>query len=172
MNNLGKRVREFRLAPERNWTTTRMAEEVGTSRQNIENLEKRGFGQPRYIAELARVMGTSVDDLLHGADEGGSPPMATPPENTGPVVKWSLTADEVAIIEAYRASKEAAMRLKALTDVSRDLPIAATVSALPVDSTATALPAARPENSGGLRLTAAQKDRRQGQRAKKTDRQS
>lgn len=48
-----------------------MAREVGTSRQNIENLESKGYGQPRYIAELARVMGTSVDDLLGKTPDDG-----------------------------------------------------------------------------------------------------
>lgn len=41
-----------------------MAQEVGTSRQNIENLEAKGFRQPQYIAALAKVMQTTVDDLL------------------------------------------------------------------------------------------------------------
>jgi transcriptional regulator with XRE-family HTH domain len=68
MNSLGKKVKAFRTAPERKWTLDRMAKEVGTSRQNISNLESKGFGQPRYIADLARVMGTTVDVLLENAD--------------------------------------------------------------------------------------------------------
>lgn len=171
MNNLGKRVRDFRLAPGRNWTTARMAEAVGTSRQNIENLEKRGFGHPRYIAELARVMGTTVDDLLQETGEGPATGMQPPAENTGPVVKWSLTADEAAVVEAYRASRQAALRLKELTDVSRDLPIAVTVSASDADTNVTALPARESGSPGGLRLTAAQKERRRAKPVKKTNQQ-
>lgn len=68
MNTLGKKVKAFRTAPERKWSAERMAQEVGTSRQNIQNLESKGFGHPRYIADLARVMGTSVDVLLDRRD--------------------------------------------------------------------------------------------------------
>jgi len=43
-----------------------MGKEVGTSRQNIENIEAAGDRQPRYIKKLAQVMGTTVDALLAG----------------------------------------------------------------------------------------------------------
>ncbi|HWH83211.1 MAG TPA: hypothetical protein VNU71_13350 [Burkholderiaceae bacterium] len=72
MNTLGKKVKAFRTAPERKWTAERMAQEVGTSRQNIQNLESRGFGHPRYIADLARVMRTTVDALLDRQSTGSS----------------------------------------------------------------------------------------------------
>jgi phage repressor protein C with HTH and peptisase S24 domain len=43
-----------------------MAKEVGTSRQNIENLELKGNRKPHYIIDLARVIGTTVDAMLTG----------------------------------------------------------------------------------------------------------
>lgn len=46
-----------------------MAKEVGTSRQNIESLEKVGARTPHYISDLARVMKTSVDVLIRGEYE-------------------------------------------------------------------------------------------------------
>jgi transcriptional regulator with XRE-family HTH domain len=62
MKTIGQKVQEFRSG--KGWNTTRMAKEVGTSRQNIENLEAKEVGQPRYIKKLAMVMNVSVDDLL------------------------------------------------------------------------------------------------------------
>ncbi len=64
MKTIGEQAQEYREA--RGWSTREMADAVGTSRQNIETLEKRGDRQPRYVGELARVMGTTVDDLLQG----------------------------------------------------------------------------------------------------------
>lgn len=64
MKTIGERAQEFRLAKQ--WNTTRMAKEVGTSRQSIENLEATGHRSPRYIADLARVMGLTVDELMTG----------------------------------------------------------------------------------------------------------
>ena len=64
MKTIGEQAKEFRLA--RGWSTTRMAKEVGTSRQNIESLESTGDRQPQYLVRLSVVMGASVDDLLHG----------------------------------------------------------------------------------------------------------
>jgi len=62
MKTVGEQARDFRLA--KSWNTTRMAKEVGTSRQNIEHLEARGDITPKYIAGLAKAMGMSVDALL------------------------------------------------------------------------------------------------------------
>lgn len=93
MKNLGQRVREFRLAPERKWSTSRMAREVGTSRQNIENLEAKGFGQPRYIAKLAAVMGTTIDELL-----GRSPALIV----AEPTVVYDAKPDELKHLGIYR----------------------------------------------------------------------
>lgn len=161
MNNLGKRVRAFRTAPERDWTTKQMADAVGTSRQNIENLEQKGYGHPRYIADLARVMGTTVDDLLNNTDEAAE---AAAPANTGPVVRWSLTPDEAAVVEAYRASRAAAQRLKELTAFDNQ----STVLPPAADSNVAPLPVRESGGPGGLRLTEAQKARRRSGPVKKT----
>lgn len=40
-----------------------LAERVGTSRQNIENMEQKGT-VPRYLPRLAKALGVSVDELL------------------------------------------------------------------------------------------------------------
>jgi transcriptional regulator with XRE-family HTH domain len=64
MKTIGEQAKEFREA--KGWNTSRMAKEVGTSRQSIENLEAAGDRTPRYIKELARVMGTTVDALMAG----------------------------------------------------------------------------------------------------------
>ena len=64
MKTIGERAQEFRISKE--WNTARMAKEVGTSRQSIENLEAAGNRQPRYIARLAKAMGVTVDDLVGG----------------------------------------------------------------------------------------------------------
>lgn len=71
MKTLGQKVTEFRAVKE--WTTTRMAKEVGTTRQNIEHLERRGDIVPGYIKALARVMGASTDELLDRSAELSAP---------------------------------------------------------------------------------------------------
>lgn len=59
----GTIVKAWREA--RGWSPARLADEVGTSRQNIENLEKDTVDQPRYLRQLALVMGyESTDELL------------------------------------------------------------------------------------------------------------
>ncbi len=67
MKTIGELAKDFRLA--KGWTTTRMGKEVGTSRQSIENLEAAGDRQPRYIKDLASVMGTTVDKLMGASGE-------------------------------------------------------------------------------------------------------
>lgn len=68
MRTLGDQVKAFRVA--REWTTKRLADEVGTSRQNIESLEAHGNRIPKYLAVLAKVMGTSVDRMMEEAGLG------------------------------------------------------------------------------------------------------
>jgi phage repressor protein C with HTH and peptisase S24 domain len=70
MRSVGDQAREYRLA--RGWNTRQMAEAVGTSRQNIENLEAGDARKPQYIVELARAMGTTVDVLLAGTFRASS----------------------------------------------------------------------------------------------------
>jgi transcriptional regulator with XRE-family HTH domain len=69
MKSLGTQVREFR--EQRGWDAQKMAAAVGTSRQNIQSLEKTGNRIPKYLGRLAMVMGRPVDDLL--ATAGLSP---------------------------------------------------------------------------------------------------
>lgn len=71
MSNVGALVKAFREDPSRRWTTEEMARRVGTSRQNIENLESGKVRRPGYLPELADVMQTTVDALL-----GRKPPAA------------------------------------------------------------------------------------------------
>ena len=65
MKTIGEIAKEFREL--KGWNTTKMAKEVGTSRQSIENLEAVGGRTPRYVKDLARVIGITVDDLLKGS---------------------------------------------------------------------------------------------------------
>jgi transcriptional regulator with XRE-family HTH domain len=64
MNTIGEKAKEFRLS--KRWNTSDMARAVGTSRQNIENLEAVGDSRPRYIEKLAKTMGVTVDSLISG----------------------------------------------------------------------------------------------------------
>ena len=64
MKTIGQQAQDYRLF--RKWNSARMAAAVGTSRQNIETLEKVGTRTPHYISDLARVMETTVDLLLKG----------------------------------------------------------------------------------------------------------
>lgn len=65
MKTLGEQARAFREA--RGWNSKQMAEAVGTSRQNIESLEAHGNRIPKYIGQLAVVMGVPVDEMLANA---------------------------------------------------------------------------------------------------------
>lgn len=63
MKTRGQLVKEWREA--RGMTTRALAKAIGTSRQNIENLEADTVDQPRYLPALARYMGYgSTDELL------------------------------------------------------------------------------------------------------------
>lgn len=55
-----------------------MARAVGTSRQNIESLEENPGRKPRYLVELAKAMGVTADDLLHGRYDPGMKSNVTP----------------------------------------------------------------------------------------------
>ena len=64
MKTIGEKAKEFRLS--KGWNTTQMAKHVGTSRQNIENLEEKGDMVPRYVGKLAKALGVTVDSLIGG----------------------------------------------------------------------------------------------------------
>ena len=77
MSSRGEIVKQWREAQGLN--TRELADAVGTSRQNIENLEANAVDQPRYLPKLARVMGyTSTDELLA---------LREPPSGQGVVAK-------------------------------------------------------------------------------------
>lgn len=59
---LGDKVKAWRTASD--LSIPRFAEMVATSRQNIENLEQGEVDVPRYVAKLAKAMGTTVDELI------------------------------------------------------------------------------------------------------------
>lgn len=85
---LGSIVKTWRTAEPRKWTTAELAKAVGTSRQNIENLEAGAVGNPRYLQALARVMGyASIDDLLDLKPPPGTP-VARPPAVEPPHEPW------------------------------------------------------------------------------------
>lgn len=72
MKTIGDQAREFRTG--KGWTTQEMAAAVSkhhldgpVSRQVIEQLEKTGARRPRYIAALAKTMGTTVEALERGS---------------------------------------------------------------------------------------------------------
>jgi len=71
MKTIGEQAMEYRLF--KGWTTVEMAREVSkyhpdgpVSRQVLEQLEKTGARRPRYLAALAKVMGTTVECLESG----------------------------------------------------------------------------------------------------------
>lgn len=75
MKSLAQRVKDHRSSLGMN--PSEYARHVGTSRQNINNVEAGEAEQPRYIGKLAKAMGVSVDELL-----GTKPPSVTPAPDT------------------------------------------------------------------------------------------
>lgn len=90
MKTIGEQAKAFREA--RGWSPKEMAAACKTSRQNIETLEAKGARTPRYIKELARVMGTTVDVLMEGRYEmGAAEAQATRPA----ILEAAPSADKV-----------------------------------------------------------------------------
>ena len=73
MRTIGEQAKAFRDS--RGWTPKQMAAACKTSRQNIETLESVGDRIPKYIKELAKVMGTTVDVLMEGRYRVGDVPI-------------------------------------------------------------------------------------------------
>jgi transcriptional regulator with XRE-family HTH domain len=72
---LGEQAKTFREA--KGWKTAQMAAELeGVSRQSIENLEASGNRLPKYIGDLAHLMGVTVDEMLAEAGMFTKPPPA------------------------------------------------------------------------------------------------
>ena len=61
---IGDCAKEFRLWKQ--WNFSQMGKAVGTSHQNIIQLETIPERVPKYIKRLAEVMGSTVDDLMNG----------------------------------------------------------------------------------------------------------
>lgn len=66
--NIGVRVKSKRDLLD--LTQGQLAEKVGTSQQSIEQLEGGKTKRPRYLPELAKALGVSIEWLLDGKDEG------------------------------------------------------------------------------------------------------
>lgn len=64
MHDIGAIVKNWRTDPRRNLSVSELALRVGTSRQNIENLESGAVEVPKYICALADVLETTTDALL------------------------------------------------------------------------------------------------------------
>lgn len=80
MSTIGDKVRAYREHPTRRLTTKQLADRVGTSRQNIENLESGAVRLPHYLVELADEMQISIDALLgRAAPYAGTHPHASEP---------------------------------------------------------------------------------------------
>lgn len=83
MKTKGGIVRAWR--EERGWSPRELGERVGTSRQNIENLEADAVDQPRYLPSLARLMGyNTVEELLALMD----PPSPWVPTTVPVAANW------------------------------------------------------------------------------------
>jgi SOS-response transcriptional repressor LexA len=65
-SRIGKFVANWRA--ERGISTRELADRVGVTRQNIEQLESGAVKQPRYLSALAVALGMTVEELLSGAD--------------------------------------------------------------------------------------------------------
>lgn len=113
MKSLGKKAQEFRLA--KGWNTTQMAKAVGTSRQNIENLELKEVGQPRYLKKLAAVMGSSADELL------GQVISATPAEAGAMGGTASIRITASGTLTAAQGVEAIADALSLMTDAQREV---------------------------------------------------
>ena len=99
MKTLGEQAKEFRES--KGWNSTQMANAVGTSRQNIESLEGAGNRIPKYLGDLAKAMGRSVDDMLVMAG------LASKARRGATVAEHGLSAEEEAVLTAYRTAPPA-----------------------------------------------------------------
>lgn len=114
MKTIGEQAKEYRES--RGWSTKEMAAACKTSRQNIETLEAKGARTPRYIKELARVMGTTVDVLMEGrykSDAASAPEKPAAPQQAQ---KNQLDTDE--LLTAIHVIAKAIAEADELTRVS------------------------------------------------------
>jgi transcriptional regulator with XRE-family HTH domain len=108
MTHIGELVKTFRQAPGRGWTAKEMANRVGTSRQNIENLEAGRVRVPGYLVELADVMQVSTDELLGRKSSATRLCAREPaPAYRAPDLRTALDAVAAAIRQAPPVHQEA-----------------------------------------------------------------
>lgn len=104
VKTLAERVRHHRVEVKK-MSVTAYAALVGTSRQNIDNVESGQAKQPRYIGKLAKAMGVSVDELLRSAPAIEAPalsPVAREQEAQYTVGAASLDPQEAELLDLYR----------------------------------------------------------------------
>lgn len=93
MKSLADQVREHRESLGMN--PAEYARHVGTSRQNINNVEAGEAKQPRYIGKLAKAMGRTLDDLLGThAVSVSRPPHAQPRGSDFTVLPTTTTSKQ------------------------------------------------------------------------------
>lgn len=70
-------------------TQTELAEKAGTSQQSIEQLEGGKTKRPRYLPELARALGVSIDWLLNGSPDVNVAYVGpNEPKGKFPLISW------------------------------------------------------------------------------------
>ena len=108
MKTIGDQAKAFRVA--RGWSVKEMAAACKTSRQNIETLEAKGDRVPRYIKELAHVMGTTVDTLMEGryrvggASIAAAPALPPAPQETRPSEPGEIEGALRVLADALKAA--------------------------------------------------------------------
>lgn len=65
--NFGEALREYR--ENKGWTQEKLSEESGVDQATISAIEVRKSGRSRYSAQLARALGTTVEEMIFGADD-------------------------------------------------------------------------------------------------------
>lgn len=98
--NLGDKVRELREA--RGWNQSELARRRGpkVSPQNIQQLEDGTVKQPRYLADLARALGATVEELL-----SSSPPRVAEPASVYGVRK-DILSEVIEVVEEMLAERK------------------------------------------------------------------
>lgn len=134
------------------WTLAQFADQLGVSYETVRKWVVGTTAPNRNrIKRICELLPVSPEWVMFGEGAAVAAP-ALAPEVSSSSVMWSLTPDEAKVVEAYRASRLAAMRLRELTEVAPALPSEpGNVHPLPSVQEA--------GNTGGLRMTAAQKER-------------
>jgi transcriptional regulator with XRE-family HTH domain len=118
MKTIGDQVAEYRRAKQ--LSTAELARQVGKKRQHIEQLEAAGNRIPKYLGDLAAVMGTTVDDMLTTAGLAKPRPKSTAlvaAEPKGAFIN-ALSTEERELIDHWRHLLGTDRRAK-LKEISR-----------------------------------------------------